>query len=581
MKFQNSTYHKLMWAILVCLFLSESQAFSQTIERITIGESSGADQLNPFTNFSATGSYVNEYLYSSLLRTDKETGSFLPLLALGLPSISEDQMVLTYQINPLAKFNTGKHITASDVIFSLKLVRNPFVNNAQKRGHFDIIKNVEEVDEETVKFTLNKPNSQALRITGEFAILAEAYFDEAGSLREIPFSEVAKGPKLNMIQSQALQRVADRVNTYGSSFQAWEAAPTCGPYILTNWKRGTSIVLSANKKFWGKKISPSPNDYFKVNVAEIRIEIADEQTMRKGVFENRYDLVSSMPQALFSNLSEIPVLSKNYDFLSPPGPSYEYIGINMRPKEKSRNLGLAELKVRKALAHLVYVDLLMEEVCHSLGTRIAAEYPVLHPNYRNGDLAAIPFDIETAKKLLDEAGWKDEDGNGIREKNIDGEEVSLVLECIINEGKVARKQIAEHIQKNGREAGILISIVELPWDGYLKRLKAGNFDLSIGAWVPDPNEDSYQQIWHSKSWGTGSNFVGFGNPGSDKLIELYDETIEEEPHRALCMEIQRLIYQEQPYIFLWSNNQCLALNKRFSKSSIYKLRPGFWLGSWE
>lgn len=571
-----------IWLVLCfSVLLGTGMLIGQTIERITIGESSDADQLNPITNFSATGSYVNEYLFSSLLRTDKQTGSFLPLLASDLPRFSEDQTALTYQINPQAKFNNGKRITANDVIFSLKLLRNPFVNNAQKRSHYNVIVQAQIVNEETVKITLRKPSSQALRITGEFPILSEEYFDPNLGMREIALADVAKGMALSMVQSQALQRVADRVNIYGSSFQASDPAPACGPYVLSNWKRNAEIVLTANKHFWGKKISPAPNDFFVVNVAEIRIEIADEQTMRKGIFENRYDLVSSMPQGLFHNLSDIPSLAKNYSFLSPPGPSYEYIGMNMRTADRGRNIALQELEVRQALAQVVYVDLLMEEVCHSLGTRIAAEYPVLHPNYRNTDLELIKFDIEKAKSTLEAAGWKDEDGNGIREKVINGKEVNLVFECLINLERPSRKLIAEHIQQNAREAGILISIVEVPWKDYLQNLKIGNFDISIGAWVPDPNEDSYQQIWHSDSWGEGSNFVGFGNPGSDKLIELYDETIEEEPHRALCMEIQKIIYQEQPYIFLWANNQCLGLNKRFSNAKIYKLRPGFWLSAWE
>ena len=58
---------------------------AQSIPLVTVGEASDADQLNPFTNFSATGSYINEYLFASLIRTDKATVEYVPFLAEALP----------------------------------------------------------------------------------------------------------------------------------------------------------------------------------------------------------------------------------------------------------------------------------------------------------------------------------------------------------------------------------------------------------------------------------------------------------------------------------------------------------------
>jgi peptide/nickel transport system substrate-binding protein len=554
---------------------------AQTIERITVGETSDADQLNPFTNFSATGSYLNEYLFQSLIRTDKQTGAFVPLLAEALPTISDDMLSYTYSLNPLAKFNNGKKVTARDVVFSLKMQRNPFVNNSQKRSHYEAITAVLALDEHVVTFQVARPNSQALRITGEFAILSEEFFDPEKVLDAISLADELLGDKMSMDKLQALKAVAERINVFGSSFPAFNPDPTTGSYVLLNWKRGSEIVLAANKRFWGKKLPTIPNDFFKQNVAEIRFEITtDEAVLRKGLFDNRYDLVSSTPYGLFSTLSEIPAVAKNYKFLSPPGPSYEYIGMNMRAKARQHNPALEDLAVRKALTMLVHVDLLTVEVCSGLGTRIASDCPASRPDYRS-NFPLIGLDIAKAKATLDQAGWKDSDGNDLRDKNIAGDDVQMVLECIYNENRPERKKIAEHLQANAREAGILVTLTELPWKDYLTRLKSGDFDLYIGAWASDPNEDSYRQIWHSKSWGKGSNFVGFGNEATDRLIVQYDETIAPDKQKAICQEIQKAIYDQQPYIFLWTNNNCLVLNQRFAKAAIYDLRPGFWISAWE
>ncbi len=555
---------------------------AQSIARVTVGETGDADQLNPFTNFSATGSYINEYLYASLIRTDKATGEFVPLLAENLPDISDDKLSYTYTLHPFAKFNNGKKVTAKDVVFSLQTLRNPFVNNSQKRSHYEAITSVTALDERRVMFQVARPNSQALRITGEFAILSAEFFDPEYKMEPITLADQLLGNRMAMEKLQVLKAVAERINVYGSSLAAYNPDPTCTSYVLLNWKRGAEIVLGANKRFWGKKLETIPNDFFKQDVAEIRFEItADEAMLRKGLFENHYDLVSSTPTLLFASLSEIPSLVESYQFLSPPGPSYEYIGLNMRGSARQRNPALQELNVRQAMAHLVHVDLLMVQVLSALGTRIASDCPASRPDYRNADLPLIPFDIAKANAILDAAGWKDSDGNGLRDKQIAGEDVQLVLECIYNENKPDRKKIAEHLQANAMQAGILVTVTELPWKDYLTRLKAGDFDLSIGAWVSDPNEDTYQQIWHTKSWGKGSNFVGFGNEATDKLIVQYDETIAPETHKSVSKSIQKAIYDQQPYIFLWTHNQCLVVNRRLAKAPIYKLRPGFWIASWQ
>lgn len=577
-------WNKISWIIvLLWVHMIVPQALmGQAITRVVVCETSDADQLNPFTNFSATGSYINEYLYASLLCTDKTTGAFVPLLAESLPAISDDLLSYTYTIHPAAAFNSGKKVTARDVVFSFKALRNQFVDNHQKRSHYDAITEVIALDEATVVFNIAKPQSQAMRITGEFAIVSADFFDPEGHIDSISLAEQRLGSKIATHKLQALKTVAERINLFGSSLAAYDPEGLCGSYVLTNWRRGAEIGLVANKRFWGRKLPSPPNDYFKQNVGEIQFEITtDELMIRKGLFENRFDIVSSAPNLLYATLSQIPALAEDYKFLAPPGPSYEYIGLNMRATERQRHPALEDLAVRQALARLVHVDLLMVQVCSGIGTRIVSDCPASRPDYRSEDLPLIDFDIAAARDMLDKAGWRDTDGNELRDKSIGGEDVQLVLECIYNENKPERKKIAEHLQANAREAGILIAVTALPWKDYLTRLKSGDFDITIGAWVSDPNENSYRQIWHRKSWGKGSNFVGFGTEATDRLIKQYDETVDMEKHKALSKSIQKAIYDAQPYIFLWANNQCLILSKRFTQAPVSGLRPGFWIAAWE
>ncbi|MEM6269008.1 MAG: ABC transporter substrate-binding protein [Bacteroidota bacterium] len=568
------------WALAGWIALLPVLAVGQGMERLVIGESSDVDKLNPLTNFSATGSYLNEYLFYSLLRVEKSSGKFVPLLAYELPKVSADGLAYTYKIDASARFNSGKKLTAEDVVFSLKLVKNPYVNNSQKRSHYAVIQAAEARSDYEVQIRLKQASAQGLRVTGDFAVLSRNYFDPENQMAEIAFADLADPSQIAAEKLAVLKLIAERVNGFGISGESFNNDATCSPYLLSAWRRGKNIELTSNKKFWGRKAG-ADHMFFQQNPAAIEFRILrDEARVRSSIFQGSVDVYTSVQPNLYFELSDIPKLRDMYVFHSPPQYSYEYIGMNIRGEERGRSPVLADLEVRRALARLVQVDLLLDKVRFGLGTRIAAEYPAYRPEFRNRDLALIPYAPEEAKSILSAAGWKDSDGNGFLDKTLSGARVECVMEIIYNENKPSRKLIAEHLAAQARQAGILISVTELPWKDYLERLKKGDFDLVVGAWVSDPNEDSYAQIWHRKNFGSGSNFIGFGDEQSDALIEAYDNTTDPDNRKSISYQIQKKIYEAQPYIFLWANENCMIVKKEFAQAPIYNFRPGFWLGEW-
>lgn len=571
----------IFWALVLASFFT-NQSVAQVLTTVTVAEPADADKLNPLTNLSATGSYVSEYLYFSLLGAEKATGEFVPLLAESLPKVSEDMRTYTYRIHPQARFNSGKKISAEDVAFSMKLIKNPKVDIGHKRGHYDPILDIVPVDGLTFKIVLDQPSPQALRITGGFPIFSEEFLDEDKQLREISFQALQNPKALTGDQMTVLESVARKVNAFGSSFQSFHAEAVSGPYLLLEWKRNKSIVLEANKKWWGKKLGTPPNCFFKQNAAQISFQImSDESQIRSAIFNRSVDLITSVPPSLFFELSDIPSLHNQFEFHALPGPSYEYIGMNNRGGQRGRKPLFEDGEVRRAMSHLVNVDLLQQEVNFGLGERISAECPNNLPGFKNEELQPIPFDPREAKVILEKAGWKDTDENGLLDKDLGGKNVQFVAEIIYNANAPHRRAIAEELQKAAMQAGILVSVVELPWEEYLARLKKGDFDLYVGAWVSDPNEDSFQQIWHSKNWGAGSNFVGFGNENSDRLIDAYDASLDPNERKVLSRAIQQIMYDEQPYVFLWARQHSLILKKSLQEAHAYNLRPGFWIAEWE
>lgn len=569
---------RFLLLFLGCFLVGFGVVAQQKGSEITVIESSDADQLNPYTNFSATGSYINEYLYYSLIRTDKNDHSFVPLLAADLPEVTAGGSRYTYTLNPGAKWNSGKPITARDVIFSMKMIKNPFLNNANKRIHYtDIVLVLAEGDNK-VSFQLKGGSPQGLRITGEFAILSEDYFDPDHSLEDISWGDLADANGLDASVKKTLIKTATKLNEYGTSASNWDVKSSCGPYLIESWTPGKEIVLLYNKKFWGRKLAETPNMFFSQNFERIRFSIlSNEAEIRKMVFAGKADLVTSLPASSFGEMSEIPKLQNLYDFYHPRGASYEYIGMNMRGTETGRKGFFENVLVRKGLAHVMQVDYLLGAVQYGLGRRICSDYPYNHPDYINKDLEPIDYNLDNARALLAAAGWADTDGDGVLDK--DGE--PFEVEIVYNTNRPARKRIAGYFAKQARLVGVTVKVSGLSWPDYLSRLKKRDYDLMVGAWVSDPNEDSYSQIWHSKNIGTGSNWVGYGDADSDRLIEAYDTQQSAEERKTTALQIQAAIYQAQPYIFLWSSDQCIVVSRRFERVETYPVRPGFWLGDWQ
>lgn len=563
------------------MFLGCNSLFGQAIPLITIAEASDADRLNPLTNVSATGSYISEYLYFSLLGTDKQTGEFVPLLAEDLPKVSEEGQLYTYTIHPQARYNSGKKITADDVVFSMKLIKNPYVGNDNNRSQYAEVMSATAVGDKVVEIRLAHPSLQGLRASGDFPVFSQEVMDPEGIMDGFSFEQLNNRKQLDRDQLSVLSTLGKQINSFGNSMQSYNADAVSGPYLLEGWKRKELITLVANKKFWGRKLDSPPNAFFKQNVDRIEVHIfEDEGQWRSAVFSKGFDLLASMPPGLFSELSSIPSLAAKYHFNSQPGPSYEYIGMNIKGNERGRKALFTDPQVRMAISHLVEVDLLLEKTHFGLGQRLAAEYPTYYPDYKNPDLELVRFDPEKAKELLASAGWTDTDDNGLCDKKLGGEDVQFVGEIIYNENAPQRKTIAENLFLNGRKAGMLLTVTGLPWEEYLARLRSGDYDLAVGAWVSDPNEDSYRQIWHSSNWGDGSNFGGFIDPATDQLIENYDRSMDMEERKTLSRIIQARIYDAQPYVFLWSRDLNLILKKGL-QAEVYPMRPGFWVGEWE
>ena len=203
--------------------------------------------------------------------------------------------------------------------------------------------------------------------------------------------------------------------------------------------------------------------------------------------------------------------------------------------------------------------------------------------YYNKNLKKFNYDLSLASKLLDEAGWKDSDGDGIRDKMVNGKKVQLELNFKYNAGNDTRKNIGLIYKENLKKIGVELNIVAKEWTVFLEDIKKHDFEVYCGAWVGDPNVEDPKQIWHTESSAGGSNYVSYGDAVSDKMIDDIRSELNEDKRNATYLGFQEKVYNEIPYIFLFAPLERIAIAKKFDPNSAktYSVRPGYDLGLWK
>jgi peptide/nickel transport system substrate-binding protein len=269
------------------------------------------------------------------------------------------------------------------------------------------------------------------------------------------------------------------------------------------------------------------------------------------------DVMTTIPAQQYKELKESTEGQSKLNFYEPLKLAIYHIGMNNnRPK-------LSDKRVRRALAHLVNIDEIINTTMYGYAEKVVGP---IHPSrsYYHKDLPQIEEDLDKARALLKEAGWEDTNGNGIADKMIDGELTEMKLEYLSSRAGVTGQKIGTIFKANAKRIGVDIDLVVKEGNVVVDLRSKRDFDLLTGGWSQDPNIDDPYQNWHTDSdTPSGGNRFGFGNEESDKIIEEIRTLIPEEKRHELYKKLQKIIYDEQPCIFLMIPSGRIAINKKF------------------
>lgn len=477
--------------------------------------------LNPVTATDVYEGIVNGGIHETLSRRNNRTLEFEPLLARSW-EVSRDRLSYTFHLRKDVKWHDGTPFTADDVVFSYNAVKDPGVAAAHLQSYYKDVRSYVKVDSHTVRCEYSKPYFLAFEFCSGIPVVAKHVF-EKGDFNGNPAGRKPVGT---------------------------------GPYVFERWETGREITVRRNPDYWGE-----PPRLERIVYSVILDPTVKLQLMRK----QELDYASLLPLQWSKQTCDAS-FAKKFRKAAYTVPGYSYIGWN------SRKPWFSDRRVRRAMTHLVDRETILRRILLGLGEVVTATFFVNSPEYPAA-VEPYPYDPKKARALLDEAGWKDTDGDGVRDK--DG--VEFRFEFLLPSGSQTGEKISTILKEELSRSGIEMTIRKIEWAVFIQNINERRFDAATLGWSLGVETDPYQ-LWHSSQAEGGSNFVGFRNPRADALMERAREEFSRPERVKMYREFSRILREEQPYTFLFARKSTVAVHGRFANVRLYPL--GFDVLEW-
>lgn len=404
---------------------------------------------------------------------------------------AEPQVVFKLRKN--VRWHDGAPFTSRDAAFTYRAIMDDATASPRKPD-FDLILKVETPDEHTFRVTYRKPYSPAL---------------ESWMISLLP-AHLLEG-KPTTWWTQNFNRIP--VGT--------------GAFRFAEWKTNEFIRVERNPDYFD-----APGPWMDGIVYRF---MPDQLTLRLAFETRQVDFWGAEPWTVNAFVND-----PRFDVFTSPTSSYTYIGWNLK-----RPLFQDPL-VRRALAHAVDVPSMVRFILYGHGLQSTGLFtPQMW--FFNPNIKPFAYDPEKARALLSEAGWKP-GPDGILQKN--GERFSFTL--ITNNGNEVRRDIATLTQDGLKQLGIEVKVELYEWAVFLKNhINKGDFDAMVLGWSLGNGYDQFQ-IWHSSQANPEQlNVVGYKSDKADRLLDDIRQEYNREKIINMAGDLQRTIYEDQPYLFLY------------------------------
>ncbi len=327
-----------------------------------------------------------------------------------------------------------------------------------------------------------------------------------------------------------------------------------GPFRLKRWDSGERIVLERNPYYWvGKPYLDG-----------IVFEFTPEQTVRLLKLESgEVDMVTSIAPKDEARLRKKAPDIKIYAL---SGRRFAYLCYNLRRPF------LDDVRVRQAFSHAIDRRAFTENLMFGRAQPAASIIvPALGWAY-DASLPVDAYDPELSRKLLAEAGFSDEDQDGVIEK--DGR--AFEVEILTRTGDPVRENGILILQQNLARVGIKVKLKMMELSSALAEVRKGEFDIYYGHYSSRMSVDPT----NIACTGGAMNWGGYSNPQIDRLVRQGLAEMDMEKAKQIWYEFQRIFAREQPWTMLYYYDSLVGIRDTFHDCTPDNLSPFYDIHRW-
>ena len=467
-------------------------------------------------------------------------------------SVNPEEKTVTYKINPNFKWSNGEPVTTKDIVKTYEIFANQdyivsskslrFSKNRKaivgieeyNEGKADKISGLEVIDDSTMKIHL-KEMTPSVYWGGNFV----PEFVNAKQFEGIPMDKIT--------ESDALRK----------------NPLSYGPYVIKEIVQGEKVIFEANPYYYRGE----------PKIKTVEMEILPPSQQVAAIKSGKYDIVLKVSPEIFPELEKLD----NINILTKKAGSMNYIAFKLGKWDEEKNevvtdpnSKMYDLNLRKAIAYAIDMDAVSKQFYHGLSTPAKSQLSPLFPSLHNPEINGFKQDVEKAKQLLDEAGFKDVDGDGIREGK-DGKPVKYTL-AMMSGGEIA-EPLAQYYMQQWRAIGLDVELLDgrlLDSKNFYNRVNgddpAIDFCIAGIGFGTDPQQLA---IFGKNAKFNISRYI------SDELEAALDATVSkeamnEEYRIKAYKDYEKIFMEEIPAVPILNKLDILVVNKRIKK---YDWRP--------
>jgi peptide/nickel transport system substrate-binding protein len=451
------------------------------------------------------------------------------------------------------RWHDGAPLRAADVAFSVRAIKNKFVNSDNVKPYFELVKSCDAVGDLVVRWVLDRQYFLADDTTvGQNLIVLPEHAYRALWAKAFPDAAFDPGSQ-------------DFAKFFNNCTELNERPLGTGPYRVTGFAASQSVTLERYDGYHGPR--PFAD---RIVWRFINDPLAAVQALKSG----EIDFAAHGPtEELYSSVMADEAFQRDHCRAAWFTPAMGFVAFN----RKSPCKALADNRVRAALGMLMDRPGFLATKLHNLAVLVSGDQFVSGTVYDHA-VPPLAYDPAAAEQLLDEAGWYDRDGDGIRDR--DGKKLEFTF-CYPTASATLASLTPLWLDA-AKKAGIAMKVQTLEWAQFVEALERKKFDAMSLQWAMEPENDPHQ-LWHS-AWApdgaTGSNVTSYSDPRADALIEAIQQCLEPEERRNYHRALHRLLDEDAGYTFLWCRPELAGWNRKWRGVRLYPKRPGFDLTEW-